>query len=135
MAKRSKEEITELLAEVTDGKYAELKATNERLLKRIDKLKDKNADMMEAVYRAVKDGILSLDLPPIKAPPKSRKTAGEEICVPLLSDIQLARLPLRMTLLLLKKELSNTRVKSQNWRDYNAIPIQLRKLQCFVWEI
>ena len=91
MAKRSKEEITELLAEVTDGKYAELKATNERLLKRIDKLKDKNADMMEAVYRAVKDGILSLDLPPVKAPPKSRKTAGEEICVPLLSDIQLAK--------------------------------------------
>ena len=59
MAKRSKEEITELLVEVTDGKYAELKATNERLLKRIDKLKDKNADMMDAVYRAVKDGILS----------------------------------------------------------------------------
>ena len=75
MAKRSKEEITELLAEVTDGKYAELKTTNERLLKRIDKLKDKNADLMDAVYRAVKDGILSLDFPPIKPPPKSRKTS------------------------------------------------------------
>ena len=91
MAKRSKEEITELLAEVTDGKYAELKATNERLLKKIDKLKDKNADLIDAVYRAVKDGIHSLDFPPIKAPPISRKKAGEEICVPLLSDIQLAK--------------------------------------------
>ena len=30
MDKRNKEEISELLAEVTDGKYAELKATNER---------------------------------------------------------------------------------------------------------
>src|SRR6056300_511664 len=91
MAKRSKEEITELLAEVTDGKYAELKATNERLLKRIDKLNDKNSDLIEAVYSAVKDGITSLDFPPIKAPPKSKKTQGEEICVPLLSDIQLAK--------------------------------------------
>ena len=89
MAKRSKKEITELLAEVTDGKYAELKSTNERLLKRIDKLNDKNSDLIDAVYRAVKDGINSLDLPPVKPPPKSRKTAGEEICVPLLSDIQL----------------------------------------------
>lgn len=91
MVKRTKQEITELLAEVTDSKYAELKATNERLLKRIDKLKDKNEDLIDAVYRAVKDGILSLDLPPIKPPPVSRKKAGEEICVPLLSDIQLAK--------------------------------------------
>ena len=65
MAKRSKKEITELLAEVTDGKYAELKSTNERLLKRIDKLNDKNSDLIDAVYRAVKDGINSLDLPPV----------------------------------------------------------------------
>ena len=91
MAKRTKEEITELLAEVTDGKYAELKATNERLLKQIDKLKDKKADLIDAVYSAVKDGILSLDLPPVKPPPKTKKSAGEEICVPLLSDIQLAK--------------------------------------------
>ena len=91
MDKRNKEEISELLAEVTDGKYAELKATNERLLKKIDRLKDKNADVIEAVYHGIKDGIQSLDLPPVKAPPKSRKTSGEEICVPLLSDIQLAK--------------------------------------------
>jgi len=91
LAKRNKEEIAELLAEVTDTKYAELKATNERLLKRIDKLTDKKADLIDAVYNAVKDGILSLDLPPVKPPQKSKKRVGEEICVPLLSDIQLAK--------------------------------------------
>ena len=76
MAKRNKEEIAELLAEVTDSKYAELKATNERLLKKIDKLKDKKADLIDAVYTAVKDGIISLDLPPVKPPPRTRKKVG-----------------------------------------------------------
>ena len=91
MGKRTEEELQELLAEVTEGKYADLKATNERLLKRIDKLKDKNADIIEAVYQAIGDGIRSLDLPPVTPPPKSKKTKAEEICVPLLSDIQLAK--------------------------------------------
>ncbi len=62
MAKRTEQEINELLAEVTEGKYAELKQTNERLLRRIDKLNDKNADLIDAVYRAVKDGgIISIE--------------------------------------------------------------------------
>tara|TARA_R100000329_G_C7612769_1_gene217498 strand:- start:1058 stop:2128 length:1071 start_codon:yes stop_codon:yes gene_type:complete len=91
LGKRTEEELQELLAEVTEGKYADLKATNERLLKRIDKLKDKNADIIEAVYQAIGDGIRSLDLPPVTPPPKSKKTKAEEICVPLLSDIQLAK--------------------------------------------
>tara|TARA_Y100001936_G_C15934455_1_gene591247 strand:+ start:300 stop:566 length:267 start_codon:yes stop_codon:yes gene_type:complete len=75
LGKRTEEELQELLAEVTEGKYADLKATNERLLKRIDKLKDKNADIIEAVYQAIGDGIRSLDLPPVTPPrnPKKQK--------------------------------------------------------------
>ena len=45
-------ELARLIAEAESDKLKELKRTNERLLKQIDKLKDKKADMIEAVYQA-----------------------------------------------------------------------------------
>ena len=64
------------------------------MLRQIDKLKDKKADMIEAVYLGAKDGMSSLTLPKISKPAQSKKrTKQEEICVPLLSDIQLAKNP------------------------------------------
>lgn len=83
--------LAELLAEAESNKIKELKDTNERLLKQIDKLKDKKADLVDAVYRGAKDGMSTLSLPKIKAPAKTTAKKGEEICVPLLSDIQLAK--------------------------------------------
>lgn len=86
--------LAELVAEAESEKIKELKDTNERLLKRIDTLKDKKADLIEAVYRGAKDGMSTLTLPNIKAPKFSSNNnnkKGEEICVPLLSDIQLAK--------------------------------------------
>ena len=54
MAKRTKEErLAELLAEVESKKIDELKRTNERLLRQIERLKDRNADLKESVYRAI----------------------------------------------------------------------------------
>ena len=92
MNKKSKDvELAELLAEAESDKVKELKSTNERLLRQIDKLKDKKADMIEAVYLGAKDGMSTLTLPKISKPAQSKKrTKQEEICVPLLSDIQLA---------------------------------------------
>ena len=86
----NKKELASLLAEAESEAIKDLKQTNQRLLKQIDKLKDKKADLVEAVYMGARDGISTLDLPKVKAPAKS-KTKGEEICVPLLSDIQLAK--------------------------------------------
>jgi len=85
-------ELAKLLAEAESNSIKELKDTNVRLLKQLERAKDKKADLIEAVYSAAKDGISTLDLPTLKAPPKSKKKyKDEEICVPLLSDIQLAK--------------------------------------------
>jgi Icc-related predicted phosphoesterase len=94
MAKRTKEErLAELLAEVESKKIDELKRTNERLLRQIERLKDRNADLKESVYRAITDGINTLSLPKLKPPSKKKsQKATEEICVPLLSDIQLSKI-------------------------------------------
>jgi hypothetical protein len=94
MAKaKDSDRLAELVAEAESKKIDELKKTNERLLKQIDKLKDKKADLVQAVYKGAYDGINSLTLPTLKPPskPKSKKKS-EEICVPLLSDIQLAKI-------------------------------------------
>lgn len=90
LSKKDKQ-LAELLAEVESDRIKELKDTNERLLKQIDKLKDKKADLVEAVYRGAKDGMSTLSLPKIQKPVKTTSKKGEEICVPLLSDIQLAK--------------------------------------------
>ena len=90
MRKREQEKLAELLVQAESDKVSELKDTNKRLLKQLDKLKDKKADLVEAVYKGAKDGMSTVTLPKVKAPKKST-THGQEICVPLLSDIQLAK--------------------------------------------
>ena len=90
MKKNEEAKLVKLLAEVESEKVTDLKNTNKRLLRQIEKLKDKKADLVEAVYKGAKDGMSTVTLPKVKAPPKS-KSKGQEICVPLLSDIQLAK--------------------------------------------
>ena len=46
--------------------------------------------MIEAVYQGARDGMSTLTLPKITKP-KSKKRKDTELCVPLLSDIQLAK--------------------------------------------
>ncbi len=84
-------ELARLIAEAESDKLKELKRTNERLLKQIDKLKDKKADMIEAVYQGARDGMSTLTLPKISKPKIKAKKKDTELCVPLLSDIQLAK--------------------------------------------
>ena len=93
MEKPNKKEILELVTEVTDERILDLKKVIERQRKKIDKLSDKKADMIEAMNMAISDGIKELDLRPVKPPTKSKKKSKSqpEICVPLLSDIQLAK--------------------------------------------
>lgn len=61
-------ELLDLLAEAESDKIADLKDTNTRLLKQIDKLKDKRADMVEAVYQGARDGMRTLQFPDIHKP-------------------------------------------------------------------
>ena len=86
------QELLGLIAEAESSKIKDLKDTNTRLLKQIDKLKDKKADMVEAVYQGARDGMRTLDFPDINKPTIKKSTKkDEQICVPLISDIQLAK--------------------------------------------
>ena len=92
MPKKTDKQLASLIAEAESDKIKDLKNTNERLLKQIDKLKDKKADLIEAVYQGARDGMSTLTLPKIsKTTIPNKKTKDTEICVPLLSDIQLAK--------------------------------------------
>jgi len=89
---QTNKDLAILIAEAESDKVKELKSTNERLLKQIDKLKDKKADMIEAVYQGARDGMSTLTLPSITKPSLNKSRSKDtEICVPLLSDIQLAK--------------------------------------------
>ena len=92
MPKKTDKQLASLIAEAESDKIKDLKNTNERLLRQIDKLKDKKADLIEAVYQGARDGMSTLTLPKIyKSTIPNKKTKDTEICVPLLSDIQLAK--------------------------------------------
>ncbi len=73
MEKPNKKEILELVTEVTDERILDLKKVIERQRKKIDKLSDKKADMIEAMNMAISDGIKELDLRPVKPPTKSKE--------------------------------------------------------------
>ena len=89
---KTDKELLSLIAEVESDKIKDLKDTNTRLLKQIDKLKDKKADMVEAVYQGARDGMRTLKFPDINKPTiKKSPKKDEQICVPLISDIQLAK--------------------------------------------
>ena len=84
-------EIAKLLAEVESEQIKELQDTNIRLLKRIDELRSKEEQYVEALEVAVLDNFRNLSLPKITVPPYSKKRGAKEICVPILSDVQLSK--------------------------------------------
>ena len=118
MNKNEEAKLVKLLAEVESDKITDLKNTNKRLLRQIEKLKDKKADLVEAVYKGAKDGMSTVTLPKVKAPTKS-KTKGQEICVPLLSDIQLAK----------NTETYNSKIASKRVIKYAEKIVNLSQLQ------
>ena len=67
-------ELLELIAEAESSKIKDLKDTNTRLLKQIDKLKDKKADMVEAVFQGARDGMRTLQFPDINKPTTKKST-------------------------------------------------------------
>ena len=68
MTKKIDNELAKLIAEAESDKIRDLKDTNARLLKQIDKLKDKKADMVEAVFSGARDGMRTLQFPDISNP-------------------------------------------------------------------
>lgn len=72
-------------------KVDDLRSQVRRLEKSLAKAKDKRAGLVEATYQAMHDAVSSISLPSVPKPPKDRRTKSLEVAVPILSDLQLAK--------------------------------------------
>ena len=66
----------------------ETKAALYRALRKIDKLKADQADLVDAVYRAARDAAASIDIPAVPKCAKDKRRADPEAAVVLMSDWQ-----------------------------------------------
>lgn len=80
-----------LLDEAQDREAdADSRAALNRALRALDKEKRRTAELVEAVYRAARDALSVLDVPPVVAPPSDRRR-NAEVAVAMLSDWQLGK--------------------------------------------
>lgn len=70
---------------------AELRRANNRLSKKLYDERGKKAELVDAVYRACKDAAAGLQWSVVPKPPRERRKHGDEVAVPLVSDLQLAK--------------------------------------------
>ncbi len=93
MASNKDKELARLLADAESERVKELEDANIKLLRQLDKAKNKTEKLVEAVYSAVKTSITTYrksNVPKPKLPKK--KKVGEEIACAVLSDVQLAKI-------------------------------------------
>lgn len=85
-------DVDKLIAEAESLKIQELKADNLKLLKQLDRAKNKKADLIEAMYDAVRMNVSTWAKPNVPKPTLSKANKNEEIAVAILSDVQLAKI-------------------------------------------
>ena len=84
--------LAKLLAEAESEKILELEQANIKLLKQLEKSKNKTQALVDAVYDAVKTSITTYRAGKVPKPKlTTKKSKGEEIACAVLSDIQLAK--------------------------------------------
>lgn len=92
---RREKGLFEMPADPISGKKikseAEVKVAYTRLLQEYHKIKSKNDDLVDAVYRAVKEDITSVKKKIIPRPKIDKRRGGEEVAVAILSDWQLSK--------------------------------------------
>lgn len=71
---------------------SELRLSYNKLLQEYNKAKEKNVDLADAVYRAVREDIESVKYVPVPKPKFSKATKGEEVAVAVIADWQLAKI-------------------------------------------
>lgn len=70
----------------------DLRKSHERTLRALDKAKNGKQEYVEAMQRAVHDAIAGLTIPKVPKPRAAKQAKGdEEVAVPLVSDLQLAK--------------------------------------------
>ena len=85
-------DIDKLLAEAESKQIQALKTDNIKLLKQLDKAKNKKEELIDAVYEAVSVNLKLWNKPKVPKPRASKRTTREEIAIAVLSDIQLAKI-------------------------------------------
>lgn len=92
---RREKGLFEMPADPISGKKikseAEVKVAYTRLLQEYHKIKSKNDDLVDAVYRAVKEDITSVKKKIIPRPKIDKRRGSEEVAVAILSDWQLSK--------------------------------------------
>ena len=86
-------DVAKLLAEAESAKILELEQTNIKLLKQLEKSKNKTQALVDAVYDAVKTSITTYRAGKVPKPKlTTKKGKGKEIACAVLSDVQLAKI-------------------------------------------
>jgi hypothetical protein len=90
---RSDEAEVEDLDDFVEGDAAmdRLREANARLARQVNKFKTEREDLVEAVYRAARDGIAALDIPPVPRPDRDGRKRLAEVAVIGLADWQLGK--------------------------------------------
>jgi hypothetical protein len=74
------------------GTESELRLSYNKLLQEYNKAKEKNVDLADAVYRAVREDIESVKYVPVEKPKFGKSSKGEEVAVAVIADWQLAKI-------------------------------------------
>ena len=72
-------DVDKLIAEAESLKIQELKADNLKLLKQLDRAKNKKADLIEAMYDAVRMNVSTWAKPNVPKPTLSKANKNEEV--------------------------------------------------------
>ena len=74
-----------------EAQVDDLKAYTRRLERQLARAKDKQADLVDAMYQAISDGISTINIQPVEAPEPDRRRKHEEYAIVMLSDWQLGK--------------------------------------------
>lgn len=75
----------------TDDSLEFLRKEVQRLARENEKLKHQRVEQVAALYKGIKDGLSGFRMAPIKSPAKDRRSKTEEVCVSVISDLQLSK--------------------------------------------
>jgi hypothetical protein len=113
---------------------AELKATLRRTLILFEREKRKTEQLTNAVYSAVTDGIRTLEIRPVPAPPRAKPGAGAgEVAVAGFSDLQLAKATPSYDSVICEKRIEEYAEKVMRLTDIQRSAHPVRRLH--VWAL
>jgi hypothetical protein len=109
---------------------ADLRTTNLRLLRQLDKAKASKEELVDAVYRAATDAARSLVIPPVPRPERDRRRGKAEVAVAMLSDWQLGKKTPTYSSEVCEERVALTPPRWPPWLTSNALTILYANYEC-----